>query len=84
PGVLSFAEQAKWNVMAAHDAIIASRVDQSFHANKRRSEAPLYQVGDLAYLSTRNLSLPKGRAKKLVPKFIGPYQIIEVHGDSST
>ena len=37
--------------------------------------------GDLVYLSTKNLSMPKGRARKLIPKFIGPYKIL--NGDSS-
>ena len=35
--------------------------------------------GDRVYLSTNNLALPKGRAKKLLPKFIGPYKVVEVH-----
>ena len=35
------------------------------------------------YLSTKNLNLPKGRSKKLVPRFIGPYKIATVHGNSS-
>ena len=34
-------------------------------------------------MSTKNLSLPKGQAKKLLPKFIGPYKIIEVHTAAS-
>ena len=28
---------------------------------------------------TKNLALPKGRAKKLLPKFIGPYKVVKVH-----
>ena len=34
-------------------------------------------------MSTKNLSLPKGWAKKLLPKFIGPYKIVEVHTAAS-
>jgi len=33
--------------------------------------------GDLVYLSTKNISFPKGLAKKLIPKFMGPYKIIQ-------
>ena len=40
--------------------------------------------GDRVYLSTKNLALPKGRAKKLLPKFIGPYKVIEAHTTAST
>ena len=32
---------------------------------------------------TKNLALPKGRAKKLLPKFIGPYKVIEAHTAAS-
>ena len=37
----------------------------------------------MVYLSTKNLSVPKGRARKLVPKFIGPYKITEANRDTS-
>ena len=36
------------------------------------------------YLSTKNLTIPKGRARKLVPKFIGPYKIIEENRETSS
>jgi hypothetical protein len=83
-GVRQFAEQANWNLIAAHDAIIANCVLQANQANKLRSASPDYKVGDLVYLSTENLSLPKGRAKKLRPKYIGPYKVLEAHHRAST
>lgn len=82
PGVRVFAQRMKDAVMAAHDAIIAARVKQTRHANKHRKPAP-FEKGDLAYLSTKNLTLPKGRARKLVPKFIGPYKILRDYGNNS-
>ena len=82
-GVQAFAKQAQWNLMAAHDAIIEKRVKQTHHANKLRKEAPSYKVGELVFLSTKNISFPKGRARKLVPRFIGPYKITTVHDESS-
>ncbi|KAI0337372.1 hypothetical protein BDW22DRAFT_1339917, partial [Trametopsis cervina] len=30
------------------------------------------------YLSMENLQLPKGRVKKLLPKYIGPYTITKI------
>ena len=35
-GVKQFAEQARSNLLAAHDTILENRVLQSFHANKKR------------------------------------------------
>lgn len=70
PGVKAFVEQALRNLSMAHDTIIESRSSQTHQANKRRREGDVYKVGDLVYLSTKNLNLPKGRAQKLMPKFI--------------
>ena len=83
PGVKEFVEKAKGYLAEAHDSIIESRVGQAFQANKRRSSATPYEKGDKVYLSTENLSLPKGRAKKLVPKYIGPYTIIALKPEVS-
>jgi hypothetical protein len=83
-GVKQFAEQAKWNLMATHNVIIMSRVVQTAQANRLCSDSPEYKVGDLVYLSTDNLSLPKGRAKKLRPKYIGLYKVLEAHYRAST
>ena len=33
----------------------------------------------LGYLSTKNLSMPKGRARKLISKYIGPIKVVEWH-----
>ena len=36
------------------------------------------------YLSTKNLSMPKGRARKLIPKYIGPMKVVRQHTTSNT
>ena len=36
------------------------------------------------YLLTQNLTLPKGRVRKLVPKYIGPYKVVKAHNEAST
>ena len=78
-GIKQFILQAKWDLMAAHDTIIANHVMQMFHANKKCCTSDEYNVRDHMYLSTKNLTLPKGRARKLVPKYIGPYKIVKAH-----
>ncbi|OJT02036.1 Retrovirus-related Pol polyprotein from transposon 17.6 [Trametes pubescens] len=83
PGVQAFAQRMKDAIMAAHDAIITARVDQVTQANRRRCPAS-FQVNDLVYLSTKNLSLPKGRARKLVPKYLGPFRILSVITEGAT
>ena len=75
PGVRHYAERAQSCLLAAHDAIIASRVNQTHHANRRRREEPTYTVGDKVWLSTDYLAMPKGQVRKLMPKFIGPFVV---------
>jgi hypothetical protein len=84
PGIRTFVQRAKENLEMAHDAIIESRVIQAYHANKRRLEGKPLQVGDLVYLSTQNLTMPKGRARKLIPKYIGPMKITEANGTNDS
>jgi len=75
PSVRNFAQQRKFAIIAAHDSILAARVKQTRHANQRRRLAP-FQENDLVYISTKNISFPKGLARKLIPKFIGPYKVL--------
>lgn len=50
---------------------------QCKHANKRRSKGVNFVLGDKVWLSTKNLAL-KQCSKKFSPRFIGPYNIIEI------
>jgi RNase H-like domain found in reverse transcriptase/Reverse transcriptase (RNA-dependent DNA polymerase)/Integrase zinc binding domain len=83
PGVRNFVNQAISNLEMAHDAIIESRVRQTHQANKKRKAETPFAVGDKVYLSTENIALPKGRARKLMPKFIGPYKVTKSHPNES-
>lgn len=82
PGVRAFAQKMKQVVMAAHDAILEARVKQTRAANRSRRPSP-FSIGDFVYISTKNISFPKGRARKLVPKYIGPYKIAKDYGNNS-
>jgi hypothetical protein len=82
-GVKEFAQRARANLEIAHDAIIEARVNATYQANKLRSDEPVYQIGDLVYLSTANLNLPKRRARKLAPKYIGPFAITKALPETS-
>jgi hypothetical protein len=54
-----------------------------FHANRKCRKSEIYVVDDYVYLSMQNLTLPKGRARKLVPRYIGPYRVTEAHNKAS-
>ena len=83
-GIRSFAETALQNLADAHDAIIEARVFQTKRTNACRAEEPRIVEGSLVYLSTKNLNLPKGRARKLCPKFVGPWKVLKTWPETST
>ena len=82
PGVRQFTENIKDAIMCAHDVIITSRVQHTVQAN--RKWLPATYQGDLVYLSTKNISMPKGRARKLAPKYLGPFPITKVLKEGAT
>ena len=61
-GVKQFAQQAVWNLMDEYNAILEHRIEQIHYSNKRCKPDITYQINDLVYLSTKNLTLPKHRA----------------------
>ena len=68
--------------MDAHNAILEHRIEQTHYSNKCRKPSIKYQINDLVYLSTKNITLLKHRAQKLMPKFIGPYKILKATNES--
>jgi hypothetical protein len=82
PNVREFAKKKKLALMSAHDSIIAARVKQTRDANRKRQIVP-FKKGDFVYLSTKNITFEKGLARKLIPKFIGPYRIIQDFNNQS-
>jgi hypothetical protein len=72
PGVRNFALQRKLALVTAHNSILAAYVKETRSANWKWQVVP-FGEGDLVYISSKNISFPKGLARKLIPKFIGPY-----------
>ena len=81
-GIQDFIDIAIQNVNDVFDAILQHRVFTKRKADTRRRADPDIKKGDKVYLSTKDLALPKGRAAKLLPKFIGPYLILEATPES--
>ena len=59
PSVKAYMQRMKLALTVAHDALLTARVKQTMQANKRRRTCPLV-VGDLVYVSTKNISFFKG------------------------
>ena len=69
-GVKQFAQQALWNLIDAHDAILEHGVMQMHYSNKHRKPSVIYHENNMVYLSTKNLALTRGWARKLMPRFL--------------
>ena len=82
-GIKEFAVQALHILAEAHNAIIEARAFQTSQSNKHRWEEPEIVENNLVYLLTKNLNLPKNQARKLCPKFIGPYRVAEAQRETS-
>ncbi|KIM51591.1 hypothetical protein SCLCIDRAFT_142925 [Scleroderma citrinum Foug A] len=59
PSVKVYMQRMKLALTTAHDALLTARVKQTVQANKWRHTCP-FVVGDLVYISTKNISFPKG------------------------
>ncbi|OWZ12426.1 polyprotein [Phytophthora megakarya] len=72
-------ERARKNLLDAQEA-------QKKFYDQRRAANP-FNVGDLALLSTQDLNISHAttettlRSRKFIPRFIGPYAILELHGN---
>jgi hypothetical protein len=67
----------------AHDVLIEVQIFQKIYANKKRRSEPEIKEGNMVYLSTKNISMPKGRASKLVLRYVGPYKVTKAIPSSS-
>ena len=82
-GIKQFAQQTLWNLIDVHNAILEHRIMQMHYSNKHRRPDVIYHENNMIYLSNKNLALPKGRARKLMPRFLGPYKVLKAMNDSS-
>ena len=55
-----------------------AKIMMKSQADKHRSTAPIHKIGDQVWLSTDNLRMLNRASKKLMEKWIGPYEISSV------
>lgn len=69
---------------AARDAITKSADKQAYQYDKRRN-MPRFKVGDEVLINPHSLELleSKGEAKKLVQRYIGPFEVTEIISPTS-
>lgn len=67
----------KWSEQLAHAkrCLVAAQQRQKAYADKLRSPAPDFAVGDLVLVQTKHFRLMSGLKAKLAPRFLGPFEV---------
>ena len=76
-GARKFTERMKKVQEEAKAALTKAQEDMKKYADRHRSEAVEYKVGDLVLLSTKDLKwqMIGRRSEKLTERFVGPYKV---------
>ncbi len=77
PSAQAFVQRCRRTWERARKALIQAGRRAKVAADRRRTPAPKYVCGQRVWLSTKDLPL-KVPARKLAPRFIGPYRITKV------
>ena len=71
-----FAQQLQESVQRARQLLLAARDRMRSAANARRADVA-FDVGQEVLLSTRNLSFAGPNCKTLLPRWVGPFQVVQ-------
>ncbi len=71
-------EMQKILTQARQSLLCAQQRQKAFH--DRRARAKSFKVGDRVLLSTKNIRLKNPGTAKLMPKFVGPFEVLETIG----
>ena len=86
PAVRNYIDRIMESIAIAKDNHITAKTIQTRNANRSRRPDPIYKVGDMVMLNSRNIRRrikKNGRSAKLYPRFLGPFKIIRAEPKTS-
>ena len=84
PAASKFAELRRQALKEAKVALEAAQQRQKRYADPKRREAPPFKLGDEVLLNSKNIRLLNPGTPKLLPKWLGPFTIIDYCGRHKT
>jgi hypothetical protein len=78
PAAAEFVRRMREDLDHARQCLKAAQDRMKAYADRHRREPPSFQVGDEVLLSTKHLRFPHSKTRKLLPRFIGPFQVDRV------
>ena len=78
PAAAEFVRRMREDLDHARQRLKAAQDRMKAYADRHRREPPSFQVGDEVLLSTKHLRFPHSKTRKLLPRFIGPFQVDRV------
>ncbi|KAJ9519177.1 hypothetical protein QJQ45_007734 [Haematococcus lacustris] len=82
PSAESFAKKWEHEVKHAQECMRVAQDRQQRYANKRRRDVT-FSVGDSVLLSTKNLRNAPGRARRFLPRYVGPFKVTGKLGEAA-
>ena len=79
PSVQRFLQQHEARLASARANLKKAQDRQKAYADRSRRDVK-YSRGDLVLLSSKNLHFPEAQCPKFMPKFIGPFRVIDLVG----
>lgn len=79
PAALDFTQSLKHRIDSARKWLLAAQDRQKAYADQHRRDVT-YAVGDKVLLSTKDIKLKTAGTMKLMPRWIGPFQITKCVG----
>ncbi|KAJ9528280.1 hypothetical protein QJQ45_014257 [Haematococcus lacustris] len=82
PSAESFAKKWEHEVKHAQECMRVAQDRQQRYANKRRRDVT-FSLGDSVMLSTKNLRNAPGKARKFLPRYVGPFKVTGKLGEAA-
>ncbi len=76
PAAATYTQEMQQTLERAKDCLTRAQQRQKAYADKGRHDAS-YQVGDKLLLNTKNIRFRSPGAPKLMPRWVGPFPVVE-------